>query len=60
MREELKTFGRLLAVRFMHRNEAGGKRSYRYRLKFEQVSIRQPFVFDLQNKIEVSIAEAMD
>ena len=56
----MRAFGRLLAVRLVDPGEKGGKRSFRYRLEFEQVTILQLFDFDLQNKIEVCIAEAMD
>jgi len=53
----LKSFGPLIALTLVDRSEAGGKRSYRYRLEFEKNTLLQYLVFDEQNKLAVGTTE---
>jgi hypothetical protein len=47
----IKALGRLVSLTLVDRNEEGGKRCYRYRVKFENNTVLQQFLFDEQNKI---------
>lgn len=47
----IKSLGRLVSLTLVDRNEENGKRSYRYRVKFENNTVLQRILFDEQNKI---------
>ena len=47
----IKSLGRFVSLTLVDRSEAGGKRSYRYRLEFENNRLLQKFIFDEQNKL---------
>ena len=47
----IKSLGRLVSLTLVDRNEESGKRSYRYRVEFENNTVLQRFLFDEQNKI---------
>jgi hypothetical protein len=53
----LQSFGPLTALILVERSEAGGKRSYRYRMEFERNTLLQHLVFDEQNKLAVGTTE---
>jgi hypothetical protein len=55
----IKASGRLVSVTLVDRSEAGGKRSYRYRLEFEHYTFLQQMVFDKQNKLASGRTEAI-
>jgi hypothetical protein len=47
----IKSLGRLVSLTLVDRNEESGKRSYRYRVEFENNTVLQRFLFDERNKI---------
>jgi hypothetical protein len=47
----IKSLGRLVSLTLVDRNEESGTRSYRYRVKFENNTVLQRFLFDDRNKI---------
>jgi hypothetical protein len=47
----IKSLGRFVSLTLVDRSEEGGKRSYRYRLEFENNMLLQKFIFDKQNKV---------
>jgi len=49
--EQLKLFGRFVALTLVDRSEEGCLRRYRYRAEFEKNTMLQRFVFDEQNKL---------
>ena len=47
----IKSLGRFISLTLVDRSDEGGKRSYRYRLEFENNMLLQKFIFDEQNKV---------
>ena len=47
----IQSLGRLVSLTLVDRNEESGKRSYRYRVEFENNTVLQRILFDEQNKI---------
>ena len=53
----LQAFAALTALTLVDRSEAGGKRSYRYRLEFERNTLLQHLVFDERDRLAVGTTE---
>jgi PDZ domain len=57
---EAKRLGDLISLTLVDRSEPEGQRSYRYRLKFQNVAVLEHLVFDGQNKCLSSGPEALE
>ena len=54
---DLKRLGNLVSLTLVDRSNEDGRRSYRYRMEFEKVTVLQHIVFDKQNKVALSESE---
>ncbi len=57
MRAQVKSFGPLVSLNLVARDDADGKRTYRYVFELEKASLLQRFVFDEQDKLAESETE---
>lgn len=56
----LKTFGNLISLQLVDRSEKNGKRSYHYRVEFENAVMLQHFALDGQNKVAFARGEDIE
>ena len=54
---DLKRLGNLVSLTLVERSNEDGRRSYRYRMEFEKITVLQHIVFDRQNKVALSESE---
>ena len=57
IRADLKRLGSLVSLTLVERGKENGRRSYRYRMEFEKVTVLQHIVFDQQNKVTLCESE---
>ncbi len=60
VQEELKSLGELVSLTLVGRHDGGSSRWYRYRVRFDRITVLQRFVFDGQNRVESVQSEASE
>lgn len=60
LQSDLKGLGNFVSMTLVDHASAGGKRTYRYRLEFEKVTVLQLFVLDKQNKVALLDTEGAE
>jgi hypothetical protein len=54
---DVRRLGNLVSLTLVDRGKEDGRRSYRYQMEFEKVTVLQHVVFDKQNKVTLSESE---